>query len=390
VAGRRAMALVDAAEASRQAGLLAESRAAFTEAAAVAAEEEDGQALALAALGVGGIWVYEQRDFLQRAALEALWRRARMSVPEGSLIAARLDVRTAAEAVYEGGPVAAVERAVEIVIAFGDDAASAEALSLLHHVQLGPSRARSRLGMAEEIVRLAASADNPLLGLMGLCWRTVDLFLVGDPHAEQSHQELRERSEAAGCEAIAFVADVVTATCLARRGRLADAEVTAASALERGKAAGDPDAPAYFGAMLAALRWWQGRAAEIIDLVRAASASPRLGPNDHVYVAADAVLYSDGGGKRAAARVPIHGRDRIASFFEGLARAGNLPPPEAVHRIRLGGLPGIVVVDQNGAIDTIMTADIRDGRIATIYAVRNPDKLAHVSLSAFRKEGGTH
>jgi len=300
VAGRRAMTLVDAAEASRQAGLLAKSRAAFTEAAAVAAEEEDGQALALAALGVGGIWVYEQRDFLQRAALEALWRRARMSVPEGSLIAARLDVRTAAEAVYEGGPVAAVERAVEIVLAFGDDAASAEALSLLHHVQLGPSRARSRLGMAEEIVRLAARAGDPLLGLVGLCWRTVDLFLAGNRHAEQSHQELRERSEAAGCEAIAFVADVVTATCLARRGRLADAEVTAASALERGKAAGDPDAPAYFGAMLAALRWWQGRAAEIIDLVRAASASPRLGPNDHVYVAADAVLSAALGDVEAA------------------------------------------------------------------------------------------
>ena len=284
------MALVDAAEASRQAGQLARSRAAFTEAAAVAAAEEDGRALALAALGVGGIWVYEQRDFLQRAALEALWRRARASVAGGSLLAARLDVRTAAEAVYEGGPVAAVRDAADAVLAFGDDAASAEALSLLHHVQLGPGQARSRVGMAEEIVRLAASADNPLLGLMGLCWRTVDLFLVGDPHAEQSHQELREQAEAAGCEAIAFVADVVTATCLARRGRLADAEAAAAAALERGTAAGDPDAPAYFGAMLSALRWWQGRAAEVIELVRAVSASPRLGPNDHVYVAADALL----------------------------------------------------------------------------------------------------
>src|SRR5262249_59861856 len=67
-------------------------------------------------------------------------------------------------------------------------------------------------------------------------------------------------------------------------------------------------------------------------------------------LAADAVLYSDGGGKRAAARVPIHGRDRIASFFESLARAGNLPPPAAGPRLRLGGLPGLVLVDQNRAI----------------------------------------
>lgn len=281
---------MSAAEASRRAGQLARSREAFAEAAAVAAAEEDGLALVEAALGVGGIWVYEQRDFLQRAALEALWRRAGDVAQGGSLLAARLDVRTAAEAVYEGGPVEAVRRAADAVLAFRDDGASAEALSLLHHVQLGPAHARARLALAEEIVRLAARAGDPLLGLMGLCWRTVDLFLLGDSRAEQSHRELRERAEAAGCEALAFVADVVWATCLARRGRLDDAEAAASAALERGVAAGDPDAPAYYGAMLAALRWWQGRGAEIIDMVRSVSASPRLGPNDHVYVAADAVL----------------------------------------------------------------------------------------------------
>jgi len=107
-------------------------------------------------------------------------------------------------------------------------------------------------------------------------------------------------------------------------------------------------------------------------------------------LAADAVLYSDGGGKRAAALNPIHGRDKIVRFFEGLARQGNLPPPGAIHRIRLGGLPGIVVVDRDGTIDTIMTADIRDGQVATIYAVRNPDKLAHLSLRSFRSAAGAN
>jgi hypothetical protein len=112
------MALVEAAERSRQAGRLAASRTAFAEAAVVAAEEEDDRALALAALGVGGIWVYEQRDFLQRAALDALWRRAGAAAPAGSLVAARLDVRTAAEAVYEGGPVEAVlGRLLEVLAA---------------------------------------------------------------------------------------------------------------------------------------------------------------------------------------------------------------------------------------------------------------------------------
>jgi RNA polymerase sigma-70 factor, ECF subfamily len=107
-------------------------------------------------------------------------------------------------------------------------------------------------------------------------------------------------------------------------------------------------------------------------------------------LAADAVLYSDGGGKRTAALNPIFGRDKIVRFFEGLARGGNLPPPEAIHRIRLGGLPGIVVADANGAIDTIMTADVRDGQVVTIYAVRNPDKLAHLSLRSFRSDAAAH
>src|SRR5579872_1474630 len=37
-------------------------------------------------------------------------------------------------------------------------------------------------------------------------------------------------------------------------------------------------------------------------------------------LADDAVLYTDGGGKRAAALNPIHGADKIVRFFEGIAR----------------------------------------------------------------------
>jgi RNA polymerase sigma-70 factor (ECF subfamily) len=103
-------------------------------------------------------------------------------------------------------------------------------------------------------------------------------------------------------------------------------------------------------------------------------------------LAEDAVLYSDGGGKRPAALTPIHGRDLIVRFFEGLAQTGNLPPAGAVHRVRLNGLPGLLI-DRDGTIDTIATLDIRDGRIVAIYAVRNPDKLAHLSLGSFRGGG---
>jgi tetratricopeptide (TPR) repeat protein len=71
-------------------------------------------------------------------------------------------------------------------------------------------------------------------------------------------------------------------------------------AFELGTSAGDPDAPAYYGAMMATLRWWQGRAAEVLDVVRSITASPRLGLNDHAYVAADGVLSATVGDLDAA------------------------------------------------------------------------------------------
>ena len=251
-----------------------------------------------------------------RAAVQSLWERARTLVPAGSVAEARLVVRQSAEAVYQGAPVEAVVAAADVVRALGDNGATAEALSLLHHVQLGPRYAEARLALAEEIVSLGARAGDGLLTLMGLCWRTSDLFLLGDPRAGQSLEELRERSAADGCEALAFVGDVLGAMVLARAGRLEEAEAAASAACERGTAAGDPDAPAYFGAMLAPLRYWQGREAEVIELVRTISTSPRLGFNDHVYVAVDAMFSASIGdvdsAEEALARLSGLGIERLA------------------------------------------------------------------------------
>ena len=112
------------------------------------------------------------------------------------------------------------------------------------------------------------------------------------------------------------MADVLGAMVLARAGRLEEAEEAASAAYQRGTAAGDPDAPAYFGAMLAPLRYWQGREAEVIDLVRTISTSPRLGFNDHVYMAVDAMFSASLGdvdsAEEALARLSGLGIERLA------------------------------------------------------------------------------
>jgi RNA polymerase sigma-70 factor (ECF subfamily) len=94
-------------------------------------------------------------------------------------------------------------------------------------------------------------------------------------------------------------------------------------------------------------------------------------------LAEDAVLHSDGGGKRPAALNPIHGADRILRFLAGIARKNPALSDMQVRAATINGLAGFVLREQDGSIDT-MAFEHRDGRIVAIYITRNPDKLRHV------------
>jgi RNA polymerase sigma-70 factor, ECF subfamily len=94
-------------------------------------------------------------------------------------------------------------------------------------------------------------------------------------------------------------------------------------------------------------------------------------------LAADAVLYSDGGGKVAAALAPIRGADKIARFFVGIMK--KVPPGLEVRKVRVNGQPGLITLI-DGQIYLVLTLDIVDGRIANCFVVRNPDKLARVLI----------
>ena len=94
-------------------------------------------------------------------------------------------------------------------------------------------------------------------------------------------------------------------------------------------------------------------------------------------LAADAVLYSDGGGKVAAALAPVRGADRIARFFLGILKKA--PPGLEIRRVRVNGQPALLAVLQ-GKIVNLLTFDVVDDRIATCFAVRNPDKLKRINV----------
>lgn len=97
-------------------------------------------------------------------------------------------------------------------------------------------------------------------------------------------------------------------------------------------------------------------------------------------LARDAIMITDGGGKRMAALRVLVGPDDIASLFRALAERHGRVAVGALRLARINGYPGVVLELADGP-QTIALEPGPDGRIAAIYAVRNPEKLGHVSAS---------
>jgi len=104
-------------------------------------------------------------------------------------------------------------------------------------------------------------------------------------------------------------------------------------------------------------------------------------------LAQDAILVSDGGGKRKAALRVMVGRADIIRLFEGLAwRGGGLANLRAVRAARINGYPGWVLSLGDG-LETVAFQPGEDGLIAAVYMVRNPEKLAHVAGAETARAG---
>ena len=97
-------------------------------------------------------------------------------------------------------------------------------------------------------------------------------------------------------------------------------------------------------------------------------------------LAEDAVVISDGGGKRPAARRPIHGAARIARLMAGIARLRRRAGVGPLVPATVNGRPGRVEVGRDGRPVTVFSVDVLDGRLQVVRIMRNPDKLAHVRL----------
>jgi RNA polymerase sigma-70 factor (ECF subfamily) len=90
----------------------------------------------------------------------------------------------------------------------------------------------------------------------------------------------------------------------------------------------------------------------------------------------DVVLYADGGGKGTAVPRPIAGADNVARFIFG-ARRKRVPANVIRHPAQINGQPGVVAY-VDGQPYSVLSIDVADGRIRSIYIVTNPDKLGRL------------
>jgi tetratricopeptide (TPR) repeat protein len=313
--------IVEWAQAVLSSGRLAEARTLFDRAVDASMNEQDTFGLARAALGLGGVWVNEHRSRPDWERVIGLQRRALAALPAGERrLRCRLTVRLAAEAVYQGGPVEPVLEALAEARRLADSGVLAEALSLSHHALLTPRFTRTRLVLAEELIAVASPAGEGMLALMGLCWRAVDLFHLGDPRAATALTELRDHADALNCRSVLYVAEVIETMLLIRAGRLEEAETKATDCFELGRAVGDADALGYLGAHLVTIRWLQDRDAEILPIVEEVAGSPTLVPAEFAFRATVAALAARAGDHAKARRT----LDRLtASGLAGLPESSS-------------------------------------------------------------------
>lgn len=97
-------------------------------------------------------------------------------------------------------------------------------------------------------------------------------------------------------------------------------------------------------------------------------------------LAEDVVIHSDGGGRVVAFRNPIRGVARVLRLYAGLRRKFAAETAVLLRAATIDGLPGFASIDRGRVLQTT-ALELRGGRIAAIYIVRNPDKLRHIAAA---------
>jgi RNA polymerase sigma-70 factor (ECF subfamily) len=94
--------------------------------------------------------------------------------------------------------------------------------------------------------------------------------------------------------------------------------------------------------------------------------------------AADVVSYSDGNGVKLAARIPVIGRARVATFVA--AFSSHFWAGKAIAWVELNGQPALTLAE-NGVVTTAVTVTTSAGGIEQLMWLMNPAKLGNLTVA---------
>jgi RNA polymerase sigma-70 factor (ECF subfamily) len=90
------------------------------------------------------------------------------------------------------------------------------------------------------------------------------------------------------------------------------------------------------------------------------------------------ILRSDGGGRVTAMTKPLHGADRVARALIALRESSRRRGLPTVRVVEVNGAEGFVFVGPDG-VTSVWSVTVRDGRVAALDIIRNPDKLTRLT-----------
>ncbi len=92
-------------------------------------------------------------------------------------------------------------------------------------------------------------------------------------------------------------------------------------------------------------------------------------------LAADAIMYSDGGGVVTAARKPIYGAEKIARFFVGIQRKDTYPTDIQFAIVDVNGDPGVRMDSAEFGFVNVTAVEVGEGAVQAIRIFANPERF---------------
>lgn len=92
-------------------------------------------------------------------------------------------------------------------------------------------------------------------------------------------------------------------------------------------------------------------------------------------LAADAIMYTDGGGVVTAARKPIYGAAKIARFMVRVQNKPEFPADPVFTRVLVNGDPGLLMESAAAGFLSIVAIEVADGTVQAVRFFNNPERF---------------